>query len=532
MKRFLSLLLVLVMLLGTLMLVGCPAPDNGDDPNKKDPSGTGEGEWADTLDTATIRKELGGEKLVITCRENFEYEIYAEESSKDALEQMVYKRNKKIEERFGVTIEPLVTKLTGDQDHLTHLNYVQTQINTMNPEFHLIMMMAYQSGKLIMGGNYRDWRSAIPYARDDIKNADSKWWPAEMNTSATVNGRQFVALSDMCITAIDLSYGMVFNDTLMRNENVISKFNELKGTNYTSIYDVVNAGDWTLDNMIDMTKDFWLDNEADPNGSGSVDEGDVIGMWGGTSTDVDAFAYSLGFTYIVNDGVSDPTIWNIPVTFGTAVEKLYSYFHESRGATMAGQGKGKAFETSGKVENRNKFFAEGHALFKSASLKDVMSKEIKAMDDDYGIIPYPKYSKSQANYQTGISDNVTVLSVSKYTTGKNLRLAGAITVALSAETNKSINATYYEMIVKHDSGFIDKRSVEMVDKIVQGRVYDLGFYHHKELTWDESKDNACFAIFMRYLLWTGDDVSGTWQAMGDVAANSLRSIVKGYQSIK
>ncbi len=530
MKRILSFLLVLAMLLSTLLLVGCPDPDGPNGPDG--PGGDGSGDWADTLDTAEIRAiaaKLDEDKrsVVFSLNENYAYEVYAEETSTDPRDKLIYERNKKIEERFGIEVETHITKPAGATDNESHLTYVRNQLATKRPSFDVVMMMAYQSGKLIAGGNYRDLRTATPYIQEDIVNESSVWWPSDMNTSATVKGHQFVGLSDMSVTAIDLSYGLLFNADMMNDENVIADFNTKEKTNYATIYDLVDAGAWTLDNLTTITKDFWRDNAADSVNAGTVDPGDKIGFFGGTSTDLDAFAYSFGFMYINNDGVSDPTVWTMPTTFDTAVTKLRNLF-SSNGATMAGRGN-PAFKDITYSE-RNAFFAGGHALFKSASLKDVMSSAIKGMEQNYGIIPYPKYNKDQANYLTGISDQVSVISIPTFTRAERLRLTGATVVALSAETNKSFNDAYYEMIVKHGSGFVDKRSVEMVDKIVSGRVYDLGFYHHAELKWSD-EDNACFATLLRYLLWTGNDTNAVWQQIRDTSTSKLNGIVRNYDNL-
>ncbi len=524
MKRILSLILVACMLLGTLMLVGCPAPDDGTTTTTK-PNGS-EGTpsaWKDSLDTEAIKADIAGETLTISAFETYDYEIFAEEDSKDALDQLIYKRNKKIEERFGITIATKITTATGKTDQSSHFEYAKRELQSREPEFDLLMMMAYQSGKLIASGHYRDWRSNVPYAKDDIL-AGSEWWPSEMNRSITIKGRQFLAFSDMCITAIDLAYGMLFNQTLMTNNNVMENYNAAHNTSYETIYDMVDAGAWTLDVLIAMTKDFWIDNEADQTNSGVVDQGDVIGFYGDRGNGLDSFTFSFGFSYIMNDGVSDPTIWSMPATFDTAVTKLTNLFYETKGATLGGMQ--KPTFTLDPMEG-TAFFAQGNALFKNSSLSQVMSSTVKGMTNNYGLLPYPKLDADQVQYLTGTSDNVSVLSIPWYVTKKKLRMAGAVTVALSAETNKSINYTYYEMIVKHDSGFDNRRSVDMVDKIVDGRRYDLSCFHLEEFRWSGEPD-ATFGLFMRYLLWNRKDASSMWDSMQGSATSALSQLIRDY----
>jgi len=522
MKRLISCLLAACMLLGTLLLVGCPAPsDGGATTTTKKPGDGTPSEWADTLDTDAIKEEMGGKTLTISAFQPYEYEIYAEEDSKDALDQLIFKRNQKIEERFGVTINPDITKATGSTDLQSHYDYVIEELRSMQPSFDLIAMMAYQSGKLITQKYYRDWRAAVPYARESLTAGDA-WWPADMNKNSTVNGRQFVAISDMSITLTDLSFMILFNETLATTNNIAPSYGAATGATYETMYDIVKAGQWTLDSMITMTKDLWQDN--DKAGSiGMVDAEDVIGFHAMAGTELDNFAYSFGYSYIKNDGVSDPEIWTPPATFDTMVGKMRSFFNDNNGAHKGGLD--LTYVTRGEA------FASGHIVFYTCCVDELKKSVIKGMEHDYGVLPYPKLNAEQSSYITGTSDNITVLSVPRYTTGKNLKLAGAMTVALSAETRKSINDTYYEMIVKHDSGFVDKRSVEMVDKMIAGRVYDLGMYHHQEFSWAEGA-NQCFAIFLRYLLWNKEDASGLWSSVGDFASGAMKDLIKMYEKLK
>ncbi len=531
MKKAISLFLVLSMLLGAFMLVGCPNNGPTVDPNKPNNGGEGNGEWADNLDTEAIKKELGGDEatMTISAFERYDYEIYAEESSKDSLDQLIYKRNKKVEERFNIKIVPDITPLLGENDMSSHIDYVTNEISTMQPTFDLIAMMAYQSGKLITGngGSYRDWRSGIPYARDSITAGD-KWWPSEMNKNSTVNGRQFVAISDMSITLIDLSFAILFNKTLTDSYNVPAEYGASLPSpkNYTSMYEIVNDGAWTLDALITMTKDRWYDN-ATAGTRNEADKEDIFGIVISPATELDNFAWSSGFSYVKNDGVSNPEVWTLPATFDSMVGNLRNWLSVSKGA-MTTVPLGVSYS------DRDKMFAEGHIMFITGTLSILKESVIKSMENDYGVLPYPKLTAAQADYLTGAQDNITVLSVSRYTTGKALRRAGALAVALSAETNKSVNQPYYEMIVKHDSGFVDKEAVAMVDKIMNSRVYDLSIYHYTDLQFDAESTNATLGLTLRYLMVTNttQSPSGLWDSAGSVVENRMKALINKYASLK
>lgn len=529
MKRALSLFVCFSMLMGALALVGCPAPDSGSTTTTTENGNQGKplaGDYADGLDTEAIVAEVAGRTLTLSVFETAQYEVYAEEDSKDPLDQMIYKRNKKIEERFGVTIAYDITKAKNETDSGSHYYYVLDELRSMAPSFDWIGLMQYQSGKLVTQNYCRDWRAAVPYARESLA-AEDPWWPTSLNQKIVVNGRQFLAVSDMCITAIDQAMGFLFNETKVESLNVVPTYAASKQESYATMYDIVKAGAWTMDAMIAITKDLWVDNEV----HGKKDEPDledIIGLYCDQYSDIDNFTYACGFAYIDNDGKADPTVWRPLQTYDTMVEKLRTLFNDGKGA-MYGLTDGYLAPS-----DRTKTFAEEHFVFMAGQLSLFKSSVIRGMDDNYGLVPYPKLDGDQQAYQTQIA-GVTALVIPRYTVGKQLKLAGAMTVALSAETYNSINEPYYEMVIKHDSGFVNREAVGMIDLIMQGRVYDLSAYHFRMLQFDgQEVSNGSLGLYLRYLMIDAPNqtATGLWESAGDVCKTRLKELVDTYAALK
>lgn len=491
MRRILSLLMVICMLLGTLLLVGCPAPDGYGTTITTKPNGGGEqpSEWADSLDTNAVIKDLGANpSLTISYFDQYEYEIYAEEDDKDSVAQMIYKRNKKLEERFGATIIPDVTKGVGEVDLTSHLEYARNELRSMSPSFDLVAMRAARSGMLVADGYCRDWRSSVPYARESIAAGDA-WWPADINRTITVCGRQFVAISDLSLSMVNDAHVVLFNENLVETHNIVPSLAAANNATWQTMYDVVHAGAWTLDNMISVTKDFWIDSETagTPN---EVDTEDVIGYYNGGGSEIDNFAWALGFRLVENDGVSEPQIWTFPATFDTLVGTLRAYFADNKGASM---------NLYGNYESRSLAFANGRIAFMTGWINDLQRQSIRGMEHNRSVLPYPKLNQDQTKYYTTSSDGLTMISVPRFTIGKRLKTAGAMVVALSAETHRSIVEPYYEMIVKHDNGFVNKAAIEMIDLIMEGRVYDLSLVHAYDFQYGQDSLEKLNS-FLRYLL--------------------------------
>ena len=525
MQRRISLLLLCAMLLSAVMLVGCPSPDGyGTTITTKPGDGSEQpSEWADSLDTAAIKKEIGKDAtLVISCLDEFMYEVYAEEDSKSSLDQLIYKRNKKVEERFGVTIIPDVTVSQAEVDLYSHYTYAQTELRSMAPSFDLLSMMMVQSSRLISQKHCRDLRADVPYVRESLA-ANDPWWNEEMNTGATVLGRQYVGFSDYCISVIDSAFACLFNETLVNSYNIAKNYGEAHDAEYETMYDLVYAGEWTIDAMIEVTKDVFYETEGIGT-PGRLDENDLIGYYTIGNAELDNYAFAFGFRYIENDGVGEPTLWNYPSTFDGIIAKMRAYLRDSVGA--------KINPFSYNYEESRVAFSEGHMLFITGWIDDFKRQCIRGMEDGAGILPYPKLNADQVLYSCNPEDTTDGLSVPKYTVGKRLKTVGAMVVALSAETYKSITKTYYEMIVKHDSGFVNKAAVDMIDKIMEGVIFDLSLMHTHDFVFS-SDTGAKLSAYLCYLVKHAPQTSpsGLWGEAKPVLEGQLRALINAYRGI-
>ena len=527
MKRSLSLLLLVCMLLATAsVLSACQGPAG--------PVGPGGGvdvEFIDHLDEYGDSMDFSGQQeFVISFYDLYDYEVYGEEKSNEKLDTLIYNRNKLLEKRFGLEISQSgKIQSSGANDTDSHYTYVQGALNSGDASFDAIAMYAYQAGKLILGngGNFLDWRSEVPYCKDSIAKGE-EWWPTEINIDSTVMGKQFVAVSDFSITAMEMTYAVIFNKDLAKKTNVANTYDPAKYTIDSTLYDMVRANDWTLETMKTIVKGYWRDNPT----SGKAGERDVedrFGMVGVGTTDGDAWAYALGFNYIINDGVSYPEVWEWSDKQFDAIGSLRELY-ESDGTWKQPVG-----QILGDYNARAAFFAqEDRVLFQLNTLESLKWDVIHNMEQDFGVLPYPKYDKNQPKHLTGSLDHYSVLAV-PYTTAWNserLRMTGALIEALSAENCNSVKDPYYDDIVTHHN-VTDGDSVEMINIIMDGRVYDLGMYHYNELVLDPTDQyDGAFALFFRYLIRNpGKDIVNYWQSNSGNLDGQMSSLMSRYNAI-
>ena len=501
MKRALAILLLLCTV---FPLAACPAntPTN---PNNK-PGDSSDVRWQDTVGT----HDFNGEELAVSVVDQFEYELFGEESSQETLDKLLWERNQALKERFNVELVSVPTATTGQMDQDAHFEAVQRDLMLSEVDYDLIAMFAYQSGKMITQGYYLDWRDHIPYCKDSLK-AGADWWPKGINDDCTVCGRQYVSVSDICITAIEMAWCMVYNKDLVDTHNIPRKID-----NAQSMYQIVDNGKWTLANLYTLVKDFYV-----PGTNDNIREDDLYGLLLHSGTGVDAFAFSFGYHYLKNDAVNPPEMWELTTGVVSTLQTLRD-LAQSQGCYYTGVGNLNSYA------EQDQFFAERHALFATVTLDQLKTDIIHDMEDKYGVLPYPKLNESQKKYLTGSQDHYSVLSVPY--TNFNTDKVGVVVEALSAYNNLNVNDLYYEAIVTHKNTR-DPESVRMIDIIMDGRVYDLTTYHYNELEVSEEA-NGAFGLFFRYCVSNPNkDISSYWSSCLGFLPDDVQDLIDAYDKL-
>ena len=527
MKRSLTFFLLLCMLFSSLSLFSaCQGPAGGG-------GGGGAGidvEFIDHLDEYGDSMDFSAEEeFIISYRDMYEYEVYGDEKSNEKIDTLIHNRNKLMEARFGVEISQKgKVKSANAIDYWVHYDYVQGLLNSGDVPFDALAMYASTAGRLILGnnGNFLNWRSEIPYCKDSIINQE-EWWPTDLNTAGTLMGKQFVAVSDFSITAIEMAYAVIFNKDLAENEKVAYNYDRSTYDVKSTLYDLVRNNDWTLDAMKSIIKGFYRNDPASREGK---DESDRYGLIATGGTDADSWCYAFGFEPLINNGVDAPSLWEWDGSQYDAIVALRELYDSPDTWSVIKGG------ISDDYNDRSNFFSQkDHVLFELNILESLKYDVIHNMEQDYGVLPFPKYDKNQAKFLTGSIGHYTALAV-PYTTAffpERLRMTGAMFEALSAENCNSVKLPYYDEIVTHHN-VTDGDSVEMIGIIMEGRVYNLGVYHLDELMM-EDPDNPTdlgFAVFFRHLLkHRSKDIVQYWQSNSGSLENQLNDLLNAYAAV-
>ncbi|MBO6053078.1 MAG: hypothetical protein J6Q17_05020, partial [Clostridia bacterium] len=113
-------------------------------------------------------------------------------------------------------------------------------------------------------------------------------------------------------------------------------------------------------------------------------------------------------------------------------------------------------------------FKSGHSLFHKA--KTTMLVQLGDMEDDYGIVTYPKLTEAQENYYNGIDGSLIALPA---VSASDLERTCVVKEALSVESMNIYYPAYYEISLKNRY-VRDEDSIRMLEIITKANTYDVG----------------------------------------------------------
>ncbi len=383
--------------------------------------------------------DLGGEAFTVlnsTTTWGFYTTFDLEEQTGDTLDDAVFNRNRKVEEMFNVKL------LGADEDIGSAANALRKTVNAGEDVYQSALIALSNISPLIQEQMLMDLRSC------DTVQLDREWWDQEILSLYNIGGKDIVwfAASELSLTGLECTVVPFFNERILNNLDLESP------------YDLVRAGTWTFDKLGEYAK-----AGANLNGADSFDKYDTNGpaQYGivSYSTFPHAMVIAAGEDYIRLDTDGIPYLAIENERFFSVAEKIASL--------TATSGEFNEFN-SGDI-HYELIFRDGRALMTVAQVK--ATTKFRSMEDEFGILPMPKYDESQENYRcmrTGTSC-VVCLPV----TVSDMEASGAVVDALSYYSYTDILPAYYDVTLTQ-KGLRNEDSVEMMNIIRDSRVPEIG----------------------------------------------------------
>ena len=397
-----------------------------------------------------------GYEFRIFTRKGGAKDQYLEEDSEDLVESATYRRNKLVEEKYGVTIT--ATEASGDfqTDALNSILAGDDAYDLIFTHSRAAFIYAVQGAA---------------YNINDIENIhlEKPWWSKDLQNSCDINGYLYVLDGDITVQGLGCSMAMFFNKAI---------FDEL-GFDYP--YELVRDGEWTFDEFAYLAKK----GGADLNGNGVIEP--EFDRFGFASSDWDA---PINILYAGGQKIYDKNeegFLELKLYSNKTVEIFDEFF-----SLMDNEACYIVPTSGGNVYTGTNHFTSGRAMMYAALL--VSSESYRAMDDDFGIIPYPKFDEND-EYTTAVNGTAHLGLIPITVT--DVERTGAIVEALCAYGSKEVIPAFYEVSLKTKAAR-DDESEEMMDIIKDSIIYDIGYVsggRFQSVGRDLFHSNADFASF-------------------------------------
>lgn len=398
-----------------------------------------------SVDTSASESETGyipatidydGYTFRLYCVDYNEDYYLMDEETGDIVDDAVFDRNRTVEEQFNIDIE--VTSGAGSWEGRTQfMDFVRGTIMAGEDAYDAVAPTYYYGMEMTIEGLFLNILD-IPSIQ-----LDEPWWCAGYNDNAVLLDKLYGACGYYSIGACSNMYMLFFNKTIQEEYNL------------PSFYDMVRDGSWTHDAFNSVIKDIYVDLNND----GAQDDGDKYGFIF-QSHGARAFAPSYGVKYIERqpDGSLEITI-DDEFTFDV-YDKIYNMLMKQ--------------EYSHYFSDDNvllQAFMDGNGLFMANKLSN--SINMRSMDDDFGMIPLPKYDEKQENYISYMmGDDIYCLPV----TISDHERTGTILDALNFYSYRDVVPVYCESALKSKYAR-DEDTAEMIELVMESSYYDIGFIY-------------------------------------------------------
>lgn len=263
-------------------------------------------------------------------------------------------------------------------------------------------------------------------------------WDQNANEYFSIAGKLYYGVSDISLGKNEAIWCYMFNKKL------------LKDFSLESPYKLVREGKWTFD----VSHEMMVAATADLNGDGKMSaDADRYGL---ATHELNYYAFIIAggepLARVGDEG--KPVITAGSDRFISVYDKIVSLFSKKDMTIMEYQG-----ET----------FMAGRALLCGQVLACV--RLFRPMEDDFGIIPMPKYDEAQERYYAYVIP-YDIFSSSVPITVKDPSVSGSVLQALAILSAYYITPAYYDITIT-GKGLRDEESAEMLDIILASTVYDL-----------------------------------------------------------
>ena len=396
-------------------------------------------------------------------------DIAVEDQTGDPINDAVYLRNSALKQKYNFTIELETMEQNALIDNLTKA------INTNDYYYDLVYARLNDVPNTVMKGYFLDFETSFTKYVD----LDKPYWDQDTRKDLSFSNKVYLMASSINISDEDATTALLFNKTIAEDSKI----------NVSELYKTAADGKWTMD----LLYEYMRQGKRDLNGDQVIDENDQYGFLGGHDVMMSFFFGGGGRMTEKDDN-------DLPVyTFATEsnyniVFKICDIMYD------------EAFLNHHLISNvaddyYRSLFADKKGLFYWSRMDDCTA--LRSVEDfDFGILPIPKYSESQENYISLVSQHTMgLMSVLNIVPDRDR--VGFIMEAMAGASYYKLKEAYYDKALK-GRGTRDFESQDMLDLIFAhrsfdvGEIFDFGGFAGAFLKFAATKDKNIASMYGKY----------------------------------
>ena len=364
------------------------------------------------------------------------WDISAEELNGEGINDATFNRNEYMRETYNCDIHEIAT---GHCDEA--LTLLQTAVTAGINDYDIALIRSWNYASAVTGNLLTELKDLTHC------NYDMPWWDTNVRDQLAVAGKQFV-----------INGGFTISDEVAKNCMYFHK-GLLAEFQLENPYVLVHNGTWTFDKMISMTEgvNADLDNDGEWTNKdryGIIHVDDTPGLL------VNAF----NSRYVTKDKDG-----NLSLTIGEegTVTKIMHMIEAFSDRTVV-------FNVSHRSDNTNVdemgMFMANQSLFSMAGIW--YCPTYRSMEEDFGILPFPKYDETQQEYLSPSSAIANTL-VSVPRTNADHENTSIFLEDYSYQGYKNLVPAFYDSLLQGKVAR-DEDSCDMLDLIFGNPILDVG----------------------------------------------------------
>ncbi len=381
------------------------------------------------------------------------FEIKPQALATDRVNDAAFNRAELIKQNYGIILEQYLVPTKNDV-----VDTVREMVETGLDSHQIVVAPLHYLTKLVGDGAYHD----LDTLENGYIDLSQPYWDQKINKQLSVMGHHFFVNGDAIVSDDEATWAVFFNKTIASDYKVAEAFGA------TTIYELVDKGEWTIDVMYEMAKLVVTDDAGD----GMIWSADSKDIWGINAQAYDGYTFTVaaGHTMTELDHQGVPILTIDRESNIDAYDKIHTILNDKSVVALAEVNGKNSLNRYQEIVN---IFANGGALFMPEKIGTVCDEVMRSANIRYGLLPMPKLNKEQEAYTSTVT--VWWCSAMAIPISNQEKLAATCYAmeALAYYGQELVTPQYYIHTLK-DKRFEDDESAEMLDLIFRNKTYDIG----------------------------------------------------------